>query len=118
MLGDVLPNFDVTCKGLAVILDETLQAFVGGPMSSVLKSKPAELVVHARIEVSNKEMGPELVEDVHVVRAVATRSGITSIRSYPEQIAVKNNVGVSRKRLRRVLLVLDPVKSHRRSFRW
>ena len=101
--------------GLVVEVDEVAQANAGVAGLRVLGREGLELGVHAAIEIAHEEVRPELVKNVHVVMALATRGGF----ALPQSAGAEGQVRLVRKFVGEVfrwrILVLDPIHGHRRS---
>lgn len=73
--GYAVANWALTRQRFFVKLEKIVQADAVVALSSILLGIMAEFVVHLSVEVADEEVRPELVENVHVVRAGAS-SGI------------------------------------------
>ena len=71
MSGYSLANRSIVVEGLVVVLEQVFQTKVRCSLPIIFESEEAEFIVHVCVKVSNKKVRPELIKDIHVIRAAA-----------------------------------------------
>lgn len=104
--GDTLADDDFAGECVAVISDQIIYSN-NRAVLEVLESQTSELVIHGRVEVPDQEMCPELVEDVHVVRAFACSCAALNKR-FVSDFGIQLIVSVFRSGIDRPIAVLHP----------
>ena len=108
VLSDLIRDGLLTQHGFVVVLDKVLHSGRGFTIVGVIVSYTTELVIHARIKVAYQEMGPKLVQILHVIVAHPVRRLLTLLDCVCTKQMVRLMGQITWKRVDRQILVLKP----------
>jgi len=82
-------------------------------VGSIFESKMTKLIVHSGVEISDKEVTPELVQNIHVIGTIAWGCNLALLERLRRKEKIRFMRKVGGNKVDRSIVVFDPIEVYR-----